>query len=111
MPHETGFLLRSVTVNGTAYPYSVYVPHDFDRARKLPVILFLHGSGERGSDGLKPTQIGVAAAIRHDPMRVPAIVVFPQAPSETRWIGEPAVAALAALEQATREFNGDRERT
>jgi predicted peptidase len=110
-PQETGFLFRSVNVNGTAYPYSVYVPRDFDRARKYPVILFLHGAGERGSDGLRSTQIGVAATIRHDPPRVPAIVVFPQAPLETRWIGEPADAAMAALERSTKEFNGDRHRT
>ncbi len=108
---ETGFLLRTINVHGTAYPYSVYVPRDFDRARQWPVILFLHGSGERGSDGVRGTQIGAAAAIRHDPERVPAIVVFPQAPLDTRWIGEPADAALAALERETVEFNGDRSRT
>lgn len=110
-PPETGFLLRTIRVHATPYPYSVYVPRDFDRSRKWPVILFLHGAGERGSDGLRGTQIGAAAAIRHDPERVPAIVVFPQAPTDTRWIGEPADAAMAALERATNEFNGDRTRT
>lgn len=108
---ETGFLFRTITVNGTAYPYSVYVPRNFDRARTWPVILFLHGSGERGSDGVRGTQIGPAAAIRHDPDRVPAIVVFPQVPLDSRWIGEPADAAMAALERETVEFNGDRSRT
>jgi predicted peptidase len=44
----------------------------------VAVILFLHGSGERGSDGLKQTHIGVGAAIRFDPSRVQAIVVFPR---------------------------------
>lgn len=109
-PQETGFLIRTVTVNGTAYPYSVYVPRAFDRSRKWPVILFLHGSGERGVDGLRSTQIGAAAAIRHEPERVPAIAVFPQAPVDTRWIGEPADAAMAALEKSIREFEGDRSR-
>ncbi|HEY4641356.1 MAG TPA: phospholipase, partial [Thermoanaerobaculia bacterium] len=87
MPHETGFLIRSVTVRGITYPYSVYVPREFDASKSWPVILFLHGSGERGTDGLKPTQIGVAAAIRANPDRVPAIAVFPQAPPDSRWLG------------------------
>lgn len=109
-PRETGFLIRSVTVRGTAYPYSVYVPRTFDASKQWPVILFLHGSGERGSDGLKSTQIGIAAAIRANPDRVPAIAVFPQAPADSRWLGDPADAAMAALEQSIAEFHGDRSR-
>ncbi len=108
---ETGFLNRRVRINGTEYPYSVYVPRDFDPARSWPIILFLHGSGERGNDGLRPTQVGLGSAIRFEPSRVPAIVVFPQAPLDTRWIGEPADAAMAALDAATTEFHGDRDRT
>jgi predicted peptidase len=110
-PRQTGFLNRSVTVRGRQYPYVVYVPREFDAAHKWPVILFLHGSGERGSDGLRPLQIGLGAAIRFDPSRVPAIVVFPQAPADTRWIGDPADAAMAALDRSIAELNGDRART
>ena len=86
--HETGFLNRSVTLGGARYPYVVYVPRDYDPSRSWPVVLFLHGSGERGSDGLRETQIGAGAAIRSAPERVPAIVVFPQAPAESRWLDE-----------------------
>lgn len=110
-PQQTGFLDRTVRVGSTVYPYTVYVPRDFSPARKWPVILFLHGSGERGSDGLRPSQVGLGSAIRFEPSRVPAIAVFPQAPSDTRWLGAPADAAMAALEEATKEFNGDRVRT
>jgi predicted peptidase len=109
-PRETGFLIRSVNVRGTSYPYSVYVPRAFDASKRWPVILFLHGSGERGEDGLRSTQIGVAAAIRAHPNRVPAIVVFPQAPADSRWLDEPADAAMAALEKSIVEFHGDRSR-
>lgn len=109
-PRETGFLIRSIVVRGNSYPYSIYVPRTYDRSKRWPVILFLHGSGERGTDGLRSTQIGVAAAIRANPERVPAIVVFPQAPSETRWLGEPADAAMAALDATIAEFHGDPDR-
>jgi predicted peptidase len=109
-PRETGFLIRSVNIRGTTYPYTVYVPRGFDASKRWPVILFLHGSGERGADGLRSTQIGVAAAIRANPERVPAIAVFPQAPVDSRWLGEPADAAMAALEKSIAEFHGDRSR-
>ncbi len=108
--HETGFLDRSVTVGGTAYPYIVYVPRNYDPSRAWPVIVFLHGSGERGSDGIRATQIGVAAAIRSHPERAPAIIVIPQAPAETRWLGEPADAAMAALDHTMAELHTDPHR-
>jgi len=107
---ETGFLNRTAVVNGHKYPYVVYVPRNFDASRSWPVILSLHGAGERGTDGVRQMQIGVASAIRAHPERVPAIAVFPQAPEESRWLGEPADAAMAALDEAVREFHGDPER-
>jgi predicted peptidase len=106
----TGFLDRTVVVNGHRYPYVVYVPRNFDASRAWPVILSLHGAGERGTDGVRQLQIGVAGAIRAHPERVPAIAVFPQAPEDSRWLGEPADAAIAALDEAVREFHGDPER-
>ena len=51
----TGFLDRTVTLGALTLKYQVYVPKTYDRHRSLPVILFMHGSGERGSDGLKQT--------------------------------------------------------
>lgn len=107
---ETGFLARSLTIGATAYPYVVYVPRDYDPSRAWPVILFLHGSGERGTDGWRETIHGVANTIRFEPARVPAIVVFPQAPPDTRWLDEPADAAMQALDRAIAEFHGDPSR-
>lgn len=107
---ETGFLDRSLTVEGVAFPYQVYVPKGYDRSKPLPIILFLHGAGERGTDGLIQTEVGIGSAIRRHADRYPAIVVFPQAPRNTVWQERPARAALAALDAATREFRADRSR-
>ena len=41
----------------------------------------------------------------------PAIVVFPQAPENGEWMGKNVDMALAALDAATEEFNGDPKRT
>ncbi len=107
---QTGFLDRTVRVDGVAYPYVVYVPRDWTPEHTWPVILFLHGAGERGNDGHRQTQIGLGSAIRAMPERIPALAVFPQAPVEERWLGLPAEAAMSALDHAIAEFRGDRSR-
>jgi len=107
---QTGFLDRSVTVDGTDYLYQVYVPRDYAPGRAWPIVLFLHGAGERGSDGLLQTEVGIGPAIRRYPARFPAIVVMPQAPEDTRWSAAPGVAALAALDRAAAEFVVDPNR-
>ncbi|HYI09591.1 MAG TPA: hypothetical protein VEK57_11055 [Thermoanaerobaculia bacterium] len=89
-PMQTGFLDRTVTLKATTYRYVVYVPQNWSAEKKWPVLLFLHGAGERGSDGLRQTQYALAAAIRWERERVPAVVVFPQAGLEDRWMGAPA---------------------
>jgi predicted esterase len=108
---ETGFLNRTVTIGGERYRYQVYVPANWKRAERWPVILFLHGSGERGDDGLWQTEIGLPSAIRRKPERFPAIVVMPQCRRDTWWNAENMQQmALRALEQSVREFHGDSQR-
>ena len=107
---ETGFLDRTVTVNGVRYRYQVYVPVDYAPQQTYPVLLFLHGAGERGDDGLLQTHVGLGAAIRQARARFPFLVVFPQARRETWWVGDMAAQALQALEQTITEFHGDPHR-
>jgi predicted peptidase len=109
-PPDTGFLDRTITVNGTAYRYQVYIPPAFTADRRWPVILFLHGAGERGDDGLLQTQVGIGTGIRLGRDRFPAIVVFPQVRQERLWTGEMLDQAVAALDQSLLEFNGDPDR-
>ena len=108
---DTGFVDRKVTVGGSVYRYQVYVPVDFNRRHKWPVIVYLHGNGARGVDGLSHTDTGLASVIRRDRARVPAIVVFPQADPNSRW-SSPTMhqQVLACLDAAAREFNGDADR-
>ena len=44
------FVERSIQMAGNPHRYQVFVPAAQARGGKLPIILFLHGSGERGSD-------------------------------------------------------------
>lgn len=51
---------------------------------KWPVILFLHGSTERGTDVNDVRRLGLPAALDGG-LRIPAIVVSPQIPEDTAW--------------------------
>jgi predicted peptidase len=108
---QTGFLDRQVVVDGVAYRYQVFVPADYRPDRAWPVLLFLHGSGERGNDGLKQTTVGLPSAVRYDRARFPLVVVMPQAREGARWYGANAKQAMAALDAASAEFHGDADRT
>jgi hypothetical protein len=106
--HETGFLDRSITVQGTTYKYQVFVPDTWTPHEKWPVILFLHGAGERGEDGLQETDVGIGTAIRSNRSTIPAIVVMPQCRPNVWWMQAPMDdLAIAALNAAIKEFHGD----
>ena len=81
---STGFIDRQLQLDGVSYRFQVYLPADYSVKKTWPIALFLHGSGERGDDGLMQTQVGIAAAIRGDRKRFPMIVVMPQARANTR---------------------------
>jgi len=109
-PIATGFLDRSITVDSADYRYQVYVPRHYTSDVQWPVILFLHGAGERGTDGLLQTEIGLGTALRRHPDRYPAIVVFPQAPAGSLWLGKVAALAMSTLATTLQEFNCDPDR-
>ena len=107
---QNGFLDRTARIQGVDHPYKVYVPAAYTPDSRWPVILFLHGAGERGADGVAQTKVGLGRAIREFPSRYRAIVVFPQAPPDTTWVGEQGRVAMAALEKTLHEFSTDRDR-
>jgi predicted peptidase len=92
--------------------YQVFVPENWTPKQKWPIILFLHGAGEGGSDGLLQTVAGPPQAIRTDRSRFPTVVVMPQCLRESWWpAAQMEAVALAALDAATAEFKGDPKRT
>jgi predicted peptidase len=102
------FVARSVLVDGRRHDYQVFVPSDVGPAS--PVILFLHGSGERGSDNRRQIEVGLGPHALAHAADFPAIAVFPQAPEESGWYGEVADAAMAALDDTLAAVGGDRKR-
>ena len=108
-PTSPGFHLRTIKTEQGERKYAVYVPEGYDGSRIYPVVLFLHGAGERGQDGVVPAQVGLGPAILHQG-DFPAIVVFPQA-RET-WAANSAdiKAALAALADVMTAYATDPKR-
>lgn len=107
---EGHFMARTLQFEGQTFKYQVFVPARRDPAGD-PIVLFLHGSGERGSDGSKQLDAGVGPWLKENADSFPALVVFPQAPQHQEWLGRNARMALAALDAASHEFQGDPDRT
>lgn len=102
----TGFLNQTITVDGGTVKYVLYVPADYDPARPWPLILFLHGAGERGDDGLQPLGIGVGTAVMQSPARWPFLLLFPQCPTGVNWSSQEET-LLAILDKTRQEYRVD----
>jgi len=71
--------------NGDTLRYRMLYP-DYDTLRKYPLIIFLHGSGERGNDNTAQLKWGVMNFASDEMMsHFPALVVAPQCPSGLVW--------------------------
>ena len=67
-------------------PYRLLLPKNYEENRSYPLILFLHGSGERGNDNELQLKHG-ASFFASDSIRenYPAFVVFPQCKADADW--------------------------
>jgi len=89
-----------------AMGYLLYLPKDYDTKESWPLVLFLHGSGERGDD--------LELVKKHGPPKLigegkgfPFIVVSPQCPKSQSW--EP-LELTALLDEVTRTQKVDQDR-
>lgn len=82
--------------------YLLFVPRDYTSSRKQwPLILFLHGAGERGSDLEALKRHGLPKHLEGDP-DFPAIVVSPQCPTDGWWSSDALAALLDDVEARSR---------
>jgi len=109
-PPARGFLYKELALDGETHAYSVFVPPQYTPEKSWPVIVFLHGSGERGRDGFLQTDVGIGRAIRRNPERCPAIVVMPQCPPERSWTGKMVHLVLQCVARTSQEYKLDPQR-
>ena len=66
--------------------YRILMPENFDKTKTYPVLLFLHGAGERGNDNQAQLIHGGKLFLRPEVRaNYPAIVIFPQCPEDSYW--------------------------
>ncbi len=100
MSHETSFtpvvpsrdFTKEILVSADGYtlPYRLYIPKNYDCGVFYPLMLFMHGAGERGNDNSE--QVKVALPHIFDDPKSPAynaIIIAPQCPEEKQWVYAP----------------------
>ncbi len=98
-PGESGFTWR----------YLVHLPEGYaDREGGWPVILFLHGAGERGDD-LEKVKVHGPPKLAQQDKSFPFIVISPQCPTGERWNGR-VKELLALLDHVEATYPVDRQR-
>jgi predicted peptidase len=122
----TGLLTRTINLGAESYTYQIYVPGSFQAnqgqanqgqtnqgqaKQRLPVLLMLHGIGQRGVGGFVPSQGPTAAMAKQFLERVPAIVLLPQCRPGRFWHNpDMEQMVMAELDQTVAEFGADTKR-
>ncbi len=103
---------------GNEMPYRLFIPDQYDPAERYPLVLYLHGSGNRGRDNVYQITDDCGPDMLTRPavqMRYPSFVVAPQAPTGGQWgfyLGStaPVALAIAIVRELQREFSIDAQR-
>jgi predicted peptidase len=126
-PSELPLEKRTYTdAKGKTLPYRLLKPLDYDPTQKYPLVLFLHGAGERGTDNEKQLIHGVPEfAKEENRKRYPCFLIAPQCPSKDMWVdlnwraethrqseepAEPMRLALELVGTIQKEFSIDARR-
>ena len=65
--------------------YRLYQPESASASNKLPLVLFLHGAGERGDDNAAQLKHGVREFVKRQAEH-PCFLIVPQCPTGKRWV-------------------------
>ena len=97
--------------------YALFLPKGYSTDNQWPVMLFLHGAGERGSDGKRQTTVGIGPVLRKRAATFPFVVVMPQCEdTQSRYLAgwlhgtKDAARALAILDEVERKYSIDTKR-
>jgi len=99
--------VSDITVN-VSLDYNIYFPSDYNKSKdEYPLVIFLHGAGERGEDLNKVEIHGIPKLIKNG-KEFPFITVAPQCPAFQWWPEPLYVKALISLtEDIIGKYNVD----
>lgn len=116
-------LMDSLTtrVGSVDMRYRLFKPRNYDPSKKYPVVVCLHGVGERGFDSRRQVDLeDLAHPWIEDTVqaKVPHFVMLPQCPTDSTWggmggpsgVGSTGQGILNILESMKREFSVDTNR-
>jgi predicted peptidase len=98
------FPVRTMNEGSRELKFRIYVPKGVEPSHKMAVMLYLHGSDERGNDNESQLS-GLAPLIIDNPKYFRFIIVFPQCPAGRFWDKEMIERAMAELDQTVKEFS------
>ncbi len=81
------FEKKEFIYKGDTLKYRILFPENYNKKNSYPLVIFFHGSGERGNDNEK--QLIHGASLFTDSVNrinFPAIVLFPQCPANESWV-------------------------
>lgn len=95
----------NVPQTGAVIPYLLALPDNYEGAENFPLVVFLHGSGERGDDGYTA---GVHGFPRYagEGKSYPFILVSPQCPKDKYW-GSQLESLNFFLDYLIKEYRAD----
>ncbi|HLX62774.1 MAG TPA: prolyl oligopeptidase family serine peptidase [Planctomycetota bacterium] len=106
MPNSEHRLVRPISKTVESN-YLLHLPVSYGKSNtRWPLILFLHGAGERGNDLQKVREFGLARVCEYDPA-FPFVVVSPQCPENDFWRND---VLLALLDEITETHSIDPDR-
>lgn len=106
------FEKASFQVNGSSLPFQISFPDNYDETKQYPLLIFLHGAGERGTDNERQLVHGKDFIVENTKSKYPAIVIVPQCPESSFWsnvkrqnIGSKNEFSFAGLEDPSTAMN------
>jgi len=91
--------------------YRIFLPSGYDPAIEYPLILFMHGSGESGSDNVSQLGCFLETMILETDVNRPAILIFPQLAQSTGWSPDnPTDRTDEILELVLNDYSVDTDR-
>jgi predicted esterase len=100
--------------DGSNLPFRYFVPPGYDGAEAYPLILFLHGAGERGNDNEAQLNNNANGAMRLlDDANLalqPVFMIAPQCPTDGWWSGGTLTSAIHLVDQLSTTYNIDPDR-
>ena len=85
---DSGEAREFKSASGKKILYRLFKPAGYDDQQKYPLVLFLHGAGERGDDNQSQTKNGVRFFLQNQ-AKFPCFIVAPQCPGKLQWVDTP----------------------